>query len=176
MTSPPHASGKRAGKFIVWGVAMLIRRNLIDRIGLLDDRFFAYCEDIDYSIRSVAAGFRMFLVEGAVVYHDKSPSWSDDLARPYFHYYDVRNNFMLMSKHSQRWRGLKGKLWYTRRVLRRLEQSEGSAAVRDASLTALWDIWSGATGRFDPSRRMPWPLRPMLGSWPGFWRRLLEAI
>jgi GT2 family glycosyltransferase len=164
-------------KFVVWGAALLIRRSLIDRIGGLDDGFFAYCEDIDYSIRSIDAGFRNVLVEDAVVYHDKSPSSAEDFSRPYYHYYDLRNNFMLMSKHSRRWRGLKGKLWYTKRVLRRLEQPEGSAAeVRGAILLALWDIWRGVSGRFDPRRRMPWPLRPMLDARPGFWRRLLEVV
>jgi GT2 family glycosyltransferase len=163
-------------KFVVWGAAMLISRNVIESIGLLDERFFAYCEDVDYSIRSLEAGFRNILVEAAVVYHDKSLSASEDFTRPYYHYFDLRNNFLLMSKHSEKWRGLKGKLWYTRRVLRRLEQWRGKAAIREASLTALWDIWCGRTGGFDPLRRMPWPLRPILGSWPGFWRRLLEAI
>jgi GT2 family glycosyltransferase len=164
-------------KFVVWGAAMLIRRSLIERIGGLDEGFFAYCEDIDYSIRSIRAGFRNMLVEGAVVYHDKSPSSAEDFSRPYYHYYDLRNNFILMSKYSQRWRGLKGKLWYTRRVLRRLEQPEGSAAtVREAILLALWDLWRGVSGRFDPQRRMPWPLRPVLGAWPAFWLRLLDVV
>jgi GT2 family glycosyltransferase len=163
-------------RFLVCGAAMLICRRLIERIGLLDDSFFAFCEDIDYSIRSIDAGFRNILVEAATAYHDKLPTMEDELAKPYYHYFIVRNNFMLMRKHARRWRGIKGKLWYTRRVLGRLEQSEGSAAIREASLTALWDIWRGVTGRFDPLRRMPWPLRSILGAWPGFWRRLLEAI
>jgi GT2 family glycosyltransferase len=163
-------------KFVVWGAAMLVPRSVIESIGLLDDRFFAYCEDIDYSIRSLEAGFRNTLVESAVVYHDKSPSDSEYVTRSYYHYFDVRNNFLLMSKHSKKWRGVKGKLWYTRRVLRRLEQWKDYAAIREASLTALWDIWRGRTGGFDPLRRMPWPLRPLLGSWPKLWRRLLEAI
>src|SRR5580658_5079495 len=61
-------------RFMVCGAAMLICRVLIEKIGLLDDSFFAYCEDMDYSIRSADAGFRNILVEKAVVYHDKTPT------------------------------------------------------------------------------------------------------
>ncbi len=179
-TSPPRANGWRRnpGSLSCGGAALLIRRSLIDRIGGLDDGFFAYCEDIDYSIRSIDAGFRNVLVEDAVVYHDEVAFLGGGLFRDRIIIITIlRNNFMLMSKHSRRWRGLKGKLWYTKRVLRRLEQPEGSAAeVRGAILLALWDIWRGVSGRFDPRRRMPWPLRPMLDARPGFWRRLLEVV
>ena len=165
-----------ARNFIVFGAAMLIRRSLIDRIGLLDDEFFAYYEDIDYAIRSIDAGFRNIVVEEAVVYHDKSLVSEDDFAKPYWNYYEVRNTFIFMRKYSEKFRGLKGKLWYTATVLRQLERLDRGPAVKEAYLTALWDMWRGTTGCFDPRRRMPRPLRAMFGSWPGFWRRLLEAI
>ena len=45
-------------RFILVGTGMLVRRALIERIGLLDDRLFAYYEDTDYSIRCMLAGFR----------------------------------------------------------------------------------------------------------------------
>ena len=40
------------------GCAMLIRPALIRRIGSFDPRFFAYCEDVDLSMRARQAGFR----------------------------------------------------------------------------------------------------------------------
>lgn len=51
------------------GTALLIRRGLIEKIGMLDDTFFAYVEDVDYSLRSTAAGFRNVFVPDAVVDH-----------------------------------------------------------------------------------------------------------
>ena len=40
----------------VSGCAMLIRRELIDAIGALDERFFMYCEDVDICWRCWQAG------------------------------------------------------------------------------------------------------------------------
>lgn len=45
------------------------KRELFDRIGLFDEDFFAYFEDIDLSFRANWAGFRCLSVPGAVIYH-----------------------------------------------------------------------------------------------------------
>ncbi len=45
------------------------KRELFDRIGLFDEDFFAYFEDIDLSFRANWAGFRCLLVPDAVIYH-----------------------------------------------------------------------------------------------------------
>jgi GT2 family glycosyltransferase len=44
-------------RIAVHGTAVLVRAKLYRTIGGLDDTFFAYWEDIDYSIRSALAGF-----------------------------------------------------------------------------------------------------------------------
>jgi hypothetical protein len=163
-------------RLALYGTALVVRRSLIQRIGLLDEDFFAYYEDIDYSIRSIDANFKNIIVEQSVVYHDKSPDEADDRSRSYWHYFDIRNKFILMRKHAPQRHGLKGKLWYTKDVLRRLEVPDESAEAKEVCLDALWDVWRGVTGPFDPYRHMPWPLRSMLSSRPRLWRRLLEAI
>lgn len=48
---------------------VLIRREVIDRIGLLDDGYFMYFEDIDYCRRARAAGFRVLFWPDARVIH-----------------------------------------------------------------------------------------------------------
>ena len=45
------------------------KRELFDRIGLFDEDFFAYLEDVDFSFRANWAGFRCLLVPDAVIYH-----------------------------------------------------------------------------------------------------------
>ena len=47
----------------VGGTALLIKRSVIDKIGLLDDSIFMYTEDVDYCYRAHQAGFQ------AVIYH-----------------------------------------------------------------------------------------------------------
>lgn len=52
------------------GCALMIRRETINRVGLFDDDFFAFGEDLDYSFRARLAGCRVLSIPDAVVYHD----------------------------------------------------------------------------------------------------------
>jgi GT2 family glycosyltransferase len=51
------------------GACLVIRRELIDRIGGLDETFFMYSEDVDYCLRSWQAGYRVMYRPNAVVTH-----------------------------------------------------------------------------------------------------------
>lgn len=51
------------------GGAVLYRRALFDKIGYLDDNFFAYLEDVDLNLRANRAGLRCWYVPEARVYH-----------------------------------------------------------------------------------------------------------
>lgn len=53
----------------VSGAALFINRNVIDRIGVLDDKFFMYCEDVDYCKRAWDAGFKVVYLPTAVITH-----------------------------------------------------------------------------------------------------------
>lgn len=43
----------------VSGAAMLIRRRMLEEIGLLDERFYMYCEDVDLAYRAWKKGWRV---------------------------------------------------------------------------------------------------------------------
>ncbi|MBU0705404.1 MAG: glycosyltransferase family 2 protein [Chloroflexi bacterium] len=61
-TEPVEIFGPCAG-------AALYRRTMLDQIGLFDERFFAYLEDVDLAWRARLAGFRCLYVPQARVYH-----------------------------------------------------------------------------------------------------------
>jgi N-acetylglucosaminyl-diphospho-decaprenol L-rhamnosyltransferase len=52
------------------GAALLMRREDIDRFGFFDPDFFLYVEDVDLGLRWRRAGAEVFLVPGAIVYHE----------------------------------------------------------------------------------------------------------
>jgi len=54
------------------GCAGVYKREMLDRIGLLDESFFAYGEDVDLGLRARWAGWLCFYVPTAVVYHKYS--------------------------------------------------------------------------------------------------------
>ncbi len=54
------------------GCAAVYRRAMLEDVGLLDERYFAYLEDLDLAMRGQLRGWRCLYVPDAVVYHKKS--------------------------------------------------------------------------------------------------------
>ncbi len=57
------------GVFAASGGASLYRAEMLQQIGLFDEDFFAYYEDVDLSFRAQLAGWKVRYVPGATVYH-----------------------------------------------------------------------------------------------------------
>ena len=51
------------------GACLVVRRMAIDRIGLMDERFFLYFEDVDWCRRFWRAGFKVYYVPSALMVH-----------------------------------------------------------------------------------------------------------
>jgi len=77
------------------GACLLIKRNVIDKIGLLDAKYFMYWEETDWCTRSRNAGYSVVYVPNARIWHKISSS-----SNPRKIYYMVRNMFWFMKKHS----------------------------------------------------------------------------
>jgi GT2 family glycosyltransferase len=58
----------------VYGTAMLIRRQVLEKVGLLDERFFCYHEDADFCMRVRQAGYRCVYNPRGLVWHKVSAS------------------------------------------------------------------------------------------------------
>jgi GT2 family glycosyltransferase len=54
---------------VLSGDAILVKRTVVDRIGVLDQRFFGYFGDVDYGLRAQLAGFKLVCAKGAWLYH-----------------------------------------------------------------------------------------------------------
>jgi len=55
--------------FTAYGACMLIRKEVIDAIGLFDIDFFMYFEETDFCIRSLLSGWKILYVPESKVYH-----------------------------------------------------------------------------------------------------------
>ncbi len=58
----------------VSGTSLFIRREVVETIGLLDETFFFYWEDTDYSTRAKKKGWKLGTADSAIVYHRFSAS------------------------------------------------------------------------------------------------------
>lgn len=78
------------------GSCMLLNRKLIDRLGLFDDSFFLYWEEVDLSIRLKNSGFRLMSTnETFIIRSDNELSRKSNSV-----YYLIRNSFLLLKNHS----------------------------------------------------------------------------
>ena len=90
----------------ITGCCILIKTSLVEKVGLLDENFFAYFEDVDWSIRMQKLGFRLGLVENSIVYHHGSKSLSNSVSEgvlsPLIHYLNIKNHIYLVKKHKNK--------------------------------------------------------------------------
>lgn len=91
----------RAVDFVT-GCALLAKRAVIEQVGLLDERFFAYYEEAEWCVRAQRAGFQIRHVPQARVWH-KIPLDARD-SSPSVHYYMVRNQLLFLKATGAPWR------------------------------------------------------------------------
>lgn len=80
------------------GCCLLIPRLVFERIGLFDENFFLYYEDIDLITRAKFAGYRIIYEPRAIVYHLGRASTDTKYLSPVALYYNVRNRIYIMNK------------------------------------------------------------------------------
>ncbi|HBK09482.1 MAG TPA: glycosyltransferase family 2 protein [Acetobacteraceae bacterium] len=161
---------------ILLGTALLIRRRVIETIGMLDPNFFAYVEDVDYCLRAHAAGFRIVAVPEAVVGHKfKQPIGDPGGVPPYLHYFITRNYLLLWRKLPPPVLLRRATLWFLHQRLTQIARMRGVPSAIDAVLAGLWDGVRGVGGPYQSNRKAPWLLRITLGRHPAFWLALING-
>jgi GT2 family glycosyltransferase len=91
-----RAGAKEAEVFAVTGGASLWRREALDEVGLFDEAFFAYFEDVDLSFRALHAGWELWYAPRSVVLHHRggtSGGFSD-----FAFVHPIRNRWFLVKK------------------------------------------------------------------------------
>ena len=89
--------GHRTRVAVLTGCAMFVRNDAATRAGLMDERFFLYWEDADFSFRLSKSGYALAVVPTAVVYHRV---WGSSGSAALPNYYDTRNRFLMWRNHA----------------------------------------------------------------------------
>jgi N-acetylglucosaminyl-diphospho-decaprenol L-rhamnosyltransferase len=77
----------------VCGACMLVRRAVIQRVGLLDERFFMYGEDLDWCLRARHAGWTVRYEPTVVVQHQHGAASRQRALRTTFHFFRAMDLF-----------------------------------------------------------------------------------
>lgn len=76
----------------VSGCAMMVKREVFEKIGLFDPKYFLYWEDNDFCQRARKAGFGIFYTPGAKMFHLNAGSSAS--GGPLQEYYTTRNRLL----------------------------------------------------------------------------------
>lgn len=83
------------------GAAMLIKREAIEKVGLMPEDYFLYYEEIDWSMMFTKAGYEIWYDPACTIYHKESQSTGQD--SPLRTYYITRNRLLLVKRN---WQGI----------------------------------------------------------------------
>mgnify|MGYP002638712354 FL=1 len=74
---------------VLAGAFMMVRKTVLDDIGLLDEEFFMYGEDIDLSYRITKAGYKNYYFPGTRIIHYKGESTKKSSVNYVFFFYNA---------------------------------------------------------------------------------------
>jgi len=80
------------------GCAMLVSREIIDKVGIFPENFFIYYEEWDWSARIIKAGYHIFYQAKGVIYHKESITMGKQSAIKV--YYHTRNRILYMRRNT----------------------------------------------------------------------------
>jgi GT2 family glycosyltransferase len=130
------------------GCSLLVRTAALRDVGLLDERYFLYFEDAEWSIRSGRRGWKNVVVLDARVWHKVSRS-TGGKGHPAVQFYYARNRFFFLRAHSPSASSISLKRRYARRLLREYRALLLDRQGRRAIILAALSIWRGHWGSFE---------------------------
>ena len=80
------------------GCAMLVKREVIEKVGMFPEKFFLYYEEWDWSARILKAGYKIWFTADAVIYHKESMTIGK--SNPMKVYYHTRNRILYMRRNT----------------------------------------------------------------------------
>lgn len=145
--SPNSGDSAIAWTDAVHGACLLIRKEVVERVGLFDEDYFLYWEEIDYCARARHAGFRVARIEAARVrHHPGEVRDGKNEKSAAFSFYFWRNQWLYARKIYGPWAGtlfllLRSPIW-CREALRLLLAGETGRL-----LTTLEGLRAGLLGQ-----------------------------
>lgn len=157
---------ERPGEICLAGTALLLRTAAIAKIGVLDNRLFAYFDDSDLGARLARAGWRSKVVFDAEVVHP----WRQLPEQPaYFFYLMFRNELIFWTTNTP---ASFRRLLYLKLVNQALFNAirlkrKHMLPQSNAALLGIWDYIRRRSGAPDVHRRVPLIMKffSLIGAW-----------
>lgn len=121
------------------GACMLVRREVIDHVGVMDERYFMYSEEVDWCRRIKSAGWAIWQVPAARVVHIGGAATSQTRVRMLVALWAARERYAALHTGRLHQRGLRGLL---------------QIAMVRLSLVAWWERLCGRIDQVELQRRL----------------------
>lgn len=161
----------------LWGTALLVKREIIDKIGYLNEKYFAYWEDGEYSYRVLRAGYINIIEPSATVFHKYHVIDEKRTLPPHFYYYMTRNEYFFWTENIPNVKKMKFLRRYLIRILRDIDYSKNK--LNSDNLKAIFDgIYCGffnIGGKWNKNKEMPSIIQKQFSRHPYFFANLLEG-
>jgi hypothetical protein len=162
----------------LWGTALLIKRSVVETVGFLSEKYFAYSEDCDYSLRALKQNFCAKIRLDARIFHKDSRSTGKQ--SPIQTFLRTRNTFFLWKDNMPWPRKFLLPGYYMGAVINsaKILSDEGNEKSFDACLDGFWAALNGRGGTYDLKFAIPSWLRIVFKffvTWhPYFWVNLFK--
>ena len=124
-----------------------IRREVVEKIGFPNKELFIFCDDTDYCLRTVQAGYKIIYVPTALMDKEKffsNDSWSErNKKKKWKRFYQIRNSTYLNHHYGLNWavkylRGFNGVIGY---ILTAFFTCPFTDAYQWSDITKLWNAY-----------------------------------
>ncbi len=130
--TPPTENIQRS---FLTGCCLLLSRNALERVGIFDEDYFMYYEDLDYMARANVLGLKMGVVPSAKLWHKEAQS-SGGYLNPKERYWSARSLMKVSKRATTWWNALP--LWLHRLISSILWTFRLLIKGKPAALKAYW--------------------------------------
>ncbi|MBU0619375.1 glycosyltransferase family 2 protein [Patescibacteria group bacterium] len=88
---------KPMSRDFVSGACVLVKKEVFEQIGFLDERYFFYFEDVDFCVRAKKTGWQTLIVPNSIVRHQVSAQANKSIGVKFYH--QLRSNLIFSLKH-----------------------------------------------------------------------------
>lgn len=127
-----------------YGACLAVAREVFERVGLFDERFFLQLEETDFYMRAAAAGYDALCFPAVRMFHKESRAFGGTRAAIKT-YYSTRNNLLLIEKNRRGWRAKRQGLRFLYWQLSALAALDAGRPHVSKAVLLRW-LLSGAPG------------------------------
>ena len=127
------------------GCCMYIKKEVIEKIGILDENYFLYLEDSDFSFRAYNAGFQILFVGSSRIYHKVSATTSK-IHSLLILYYSIRNRLYFAKKNLNKYYNFSSIIYLAITVLLKVLLLSNRRKILEIARKAVVDMRANKMG------------------------------